>query len=253
MEDNELHPENNIELHHESVEEIMGTPPSKIAALGSGLIFFILIGLFTGSFFITYKDIIKTTAIVYGAVPLEHLVVFGDGSIINLYNNSGDLVSAGDTIMQIRDMYSREFIPVIASCTGVLDIDPMVSFKSSVRQNDTIGLIWENKASPLICVISMQASEMHDIQSGNGMKLYFDKYKTGRDDITIDANIDYLSNFNSGGMLKAITQLQDDQLMDLHLKGELYVPAEILIGEKSIFYRLINPFNGRLKRFDSTQ
>jgi len=54
----------NIELRSEKVRNIIGQIPPKIIRIGITIIFFIIVGILTGTYFFKYEYTIKTTAII---------------------------------------------------------------------------------------------------------------------------------------------------------------------------------------------
>ena len=56
--------EENINLRSEEVQEILGRPPRWIVRVGISIIFVVVTGLFVGSYFFKYPDILSATITV---------------------------------------------------------------------------------------------------------------------------------------------------------------------------------------------
>ncbi len=93
----------NIELRSEKVRNIIGQIPPKIIRMGITVIFFIIVGILTGTYFFKYNYIIKTTAIIVqqkdttyisakipaneiGKVKQGQKVILNFDNVPNLYN-----------------------------------------------------------------------------------------------------------------------------------------------------------------------
>ncbi len=93
----------NIELRSEKVRNIIGQIPPKIIRIGITIIFFIIAGMLTGTYFFKYEYTIKTTAIIeqqadtviikiripaneIGKVKHEQKVILNFNNVPNLYN-----------------------------------------------------------------------------------------------------------------------------------------------------------------------
>jgi hypothetical protein len=237
--------ENNIEIHHPSIENIMGAPPAILVRVGSGFVFSVIIGLFLGSAFFTYRDTIYSQAVLQGGSPPAILTASQNGKIIQ-WVESGP-VNCGDTVMWIE--VPDERLPVKATVSGFLEINPVIDMQKKLRKNDTIGRIWESV--PSVCVIRLTPEQVKHVQKGNKILLHFDRYPSGQYG-TVETEIKAISNFNSGKDFEILAELPhpvitSDQI-ELTLHGNLYASAEIITHEKSLFHRLLNPFRGLTKQ-----
>ena len=94
----------NIELRSEKVRNIIGQIPPSIIRIGITVIFFVIAGLLTASYFFKYNYTIETTATIYqqndttfiqikipaneiNKVKKGHQVILSFDKIQNLYNN----------------------------------------------------------------------------------------------------------------------------------------------------------------------
>jgi hypothetical protein len=237
--------ENNVEVHHPSIENIMGTPPAIMVRMGSEILFSVIIGLFLGSAFFTYQDTILSQAILQGGSPPSTLIASQNGKIIQ--SGESGPVKYGDTIMWME--VSSEQLPVKATASGFLEINPVIDLQKNLRENDTIGRIWESV--PSVCVIRLTPEQVKHVQKGNKIRLHFDRYPSEQYG-TVETEIKAISQFSSGKDFEVLAELPyptvtSDQV-ELTIYGCLYASAEIITGEKSLFHRLINPFRGLTKR-----
>ena len=93
----------NIELRSEKVRNIIGQIPPTIIRIGISLIFFIIIGILIGTYFLKYEYIIKTSSLIKNQndtlicmviIPANeilkvkegHIVIMSLDNIPNLYN-----------------------------------------------------------------------------------------------------------------------------------------------------------------------
>ena len=54
----------NLNLRSEEVQEILGRPPRWLVRVGISIIFIVVIGLFVGSYFLKYPDILSASITV---------------------------------------------------------------------------------------------------------------------------------------------------------------------------------------------
>ncbi|MDR2057979.1 MAG: efflux RND transporter periplasmic adaptor subunit [Dysgonamonadaceae bacterium] len=251
MSEEELFPEKRIELHHHSIDEIMGAPPARIVAVGSGIILILILGLFVGSFFISYPIIIQERAVIQGEIPLTTLTSLESGKIINIYSFSNNIIYQGDTVIQIEKLRTKEIIPIIADVDGIIDFNPLIRIKQVVQPNDTIGHIWDKTPLAGICIIDLSREQMKQVQTGNKIRLHFDAYPSEKFG-TVDTYIQSISTFNTKNQPQIITMLDDSLITSnqytITVRGNLYASVEIITEEQSLFNRLINPFRGLMKK-----
>jgi hypothetical protein len=237
--------EDKVEIHHPSIENIMGTPPAIMVRTGSGILLLVITGLFLGSAFFTYRDTIHSQAVLQGGSPPATLIASQNGKIIQP-GESGP-VNYGDTVMWME--VSGERLPVKATASGFLEINPVIDIQKNLQKNDTIGRIWESV--PSVCVIRLAPEQVKHVQKGNKILLHFDRYPSEQYG-TVETEVKAISNFSSGKDFEVLAELPPHVItsgqVELTLYGCLYASAEIITDEKSLFNRLINPFRGLTKK-----
>ena len=230
-------PEEHIELHHPSIEEIMGTPPANMVSIGSGTILSIMIILLSCSLFFSYPDVVHTTVVVHGDELLTVITAPESGEL-DLHHFSGDKVTKNDTVLEISNIFSGICSTVVTTKSGVVEIDPIIAMKKRVQQNDTIGFIWDCKPTTSFCSVLLLPQQMKGIKVGNKLKITINQPTNTR---IIETKIESIVNSRAGNKTLIIALLPNE-LREMELRGELNAPATIIIGEKTVFQRLINPF-----------
>lgn len=94
---------NKIEIRSEEVQEILGYIPHWIIRSGIGVIFIVLILLFTGSWFFKYPDIITSTISITTENPPASLVAKTSGNIKKLFVTDKQEVSKGEILAIVEN------------------------------------------------------------------------------------------------------------------------------------------------------
>ncbi|MDR2764570.1 MAG: hypothetical protein LBB90_06020 [Tannerella sp.] len=236
-------PEEKIELHHPSMEEIMGAPPAAAIAAGSGVVLAILLTLLAGSIFITVPDVIRTKAIIYGNSPVSVLTAPESGRLV--FTNGGfpdRAVHEGETLVSIRKFMSDEQVPVTAATDGFFEINPVVRYRKSVYRNDTIGYVWDMEPAPAVCTVQLSRSDARKIQAGRTIRLYPEQ---GDFMHCIETEVKEKFDLPSGDRVQIIAVLYGTE--GNTFRGTTEVTADIETGKKSLFGQLVNPFRGLQK------
>lgn len=88
-------PQENHFQYSESVQEILGRPPKWIVRYGITIIFIVIIGLFIGSYYIKYPNVIQAPI----TITTEHLpagvAARCDGKIDSIFFNEGEQITQG--------------------------------------------------------------------------------------------------------------------------------------------------------------
>ncbi|MDR0700367.1 MAG: hypothetical protein LBG28_14305 [Tannerella sp.] len=235
--------EEKIELHHPSMEEIMGAPPAAGIAAGSGTVLAILLALLASSIFITVPDTIRTNAIIYGNSPVSVLTAPESGRPVFANGGFSDsAVHEGDTLLIIRKFMSDEQIPVTAATGGFFEINPVLRYRKSVYRNDTVGYVWDMEPAPVVCTVQLSGSDARKIQAGRKIRLY---PEPGEFMHCIETEVKEKFDLPSGGRVQIIAVLSGTA--GNTFRGTTEVSADIETGKKSLFGQLVNPFRGLQK------
>jgi hypothetical protein len=123
----------NIELRSEKVRNIIGQIPSRLIRVGISVIFFIVVGFITGSYFFEYEYTIETTAtleqrndttLVQIIVPANeknrvkrgHKVILSFDNIQNLYGKKVETQIQGiSNALQIKDNKGFYVLSIVIS------------------------------------------------------------------------------------------------------------------------------------------
>jgi hypothetical protein len=239
------HTTEKIELHHHSIEEIMGTPPVKSVAVGSGLIFLLMLILLAASLAIYTPSIIRTEAAIHGQMPLAVLTASQEGRL--LFTNeirAGQIVQQGDTILRIAKNANEKAIPLLAPATGIFEVNPLARIRGNVSQNDTIGYIQNKKNIPVVCSLQLPDTEVQNVRTGQPIRIFIDDCNSKN---FIEAEITEISGMATTNRTQIIAVLTDKHLHENTIRGVIHVSAEITTGRQSLFHQLINPFRGLKK------
>jgi len=236
--------DSSIELHHHSISEIMGAPPTKSIAMGSGIILILLITLLTGSLFVYYPDTIRTNATVYGQTPVAIITSPESGRITGKSElSSRQTAQKDETILYVENSTTGETFPVVIPMTGILEIKPLVRIRKNVFRNDTIGYIWAEKSAPVVCIFHLTNTVAGNVQPGQKIRVFMDSEDAKS---FIEAEISEKSNSEIANKTQFIALLPTQQEGE-DLRGAINVSTEIIVGKKSLFHQLINPFRGLKK------
>ena len=98
-----FHDDANLSLRSEEVREILGRPPRRIVRWGITVIFVVVAGLFIGSCFIKYPDVLQAPV----TVTTEHLpagvAARSSGKIDTLFVTEGEIVTEGAPIAVLEN------------------------------------------------------------------------------------------------------------------------------------------------------
>jgi len=98
----------NINLRSEEVQEILGRPPRLIVRVGITVILLVVAGLFVGSYFIKYPDIVSATITVNTENLPADVMAKASGRIDSLYVSEKQRVEAGDILAVLENTARTE-------------------------------------------------------------------------------------------------------------------------------------------------
>lgn len=118
----------NIELRSEAVQEILGRPPKWIIRWGITVIFIIVVGLFVGSYFFKYPDVLQATI----TVTTENLPagVMGkvSGRIDTVFVREKEQVKQGEILALIENPAKWEDVLLLKEMMDVEEIVESLGF-----------------------------------------------------------------------------------------------------------------------------
>lgn len=247
MEHKNISESNEIELHHHSIDDIMGTPPSSMLRVGGGILLIIILFLLIGSNFFYYPDIIRLPVEIKGEEPQAVIIADSEGIIQN-WKFDGNVVEK-DTLLQF--VRNDELYSIYAPVSGHFEINPVVEIRKVVHKQDTIGVIWSMNSAPAICSISINPEEFKKIRIGNKIRIHMDRYPSEQYG-SIETSVKAVNYYNSGKELIILAELPSTVVstsnFHFYLRGNLYGIAEIITNEKSLLDRLINPLRRSSKQ-----
>ena len=105
--------EDNLNLRSEEVQEILGRPPRWIVRVGISIIFVVVAGLFTGSYFLKYPDILPATITVTTENLPAGVMAMTTGKIDTIAVTEKQLVREGDLLAIVRNPARYEDIMLV--------------------------------------------------------------------------------------------------------------------------------------------
>jgi hypothetical protein len=235
-----------IELHHHTFDEIMGTPPVRSITKGSGMILILLMVLLVASQFVYTPSILRTNAVIYGQTPLAVLKVPQSGFIVfqDEIPSKWNIIK-DDTVCSIQLLtFEEEFIHVLAPLKGVFEINPLVKIRKNVVQNDTIGIIWNETPSLVVCVLQLPNVDALNVHIGQKIRVFINVNES-KD--LFEAEISEKTKMNTSSYTQLIAILNGIHFQENDFRGVIDASVEIITGQKNLFQQLINPFRGLKK------
>jgi multidrug resistance efflux pump len=118
-------PNNNIEIHSDEVQDIMGNIPHWIIRRGTMVVFAILISIFIGAYVIRYPEIISGSIVLTTSSPPVDLIAKSAGAIEKIFVEEGTKVESGT------------FIAVIQSTANWEDVLRLKNILKKISQSDS--------------------------------------------------------------------------------------------------------------------
>jgi multidrug resistance efflux pump len=91
-----------VNLRSEAVQDILGRPPRWMIRWGISVIFIVILGLFVGSYFFKYPDIVQAQVTVNSEHLPANIVSKISGRIDSLFVNEGQNVNVGDNLALLQ-------------------------------------------------------------------------------------------------------------------------------------------------------
>ena len=113
IKENHSLPEDNLNLRSEEVQEILGHPPRWIVRVGISIIFVVVAGLFVGSYFLKYPDILPATITVTTENLPAGVMAMTTGKIDNIAVTEKQLVKEGDLLAIVRNPAKLEDVMAV--------------------------------------------------------------------------------------------------------------------------------------------
>lgn len=116
----------NLNLRSEEVQEILGRPPRWLVRVGISIIFIVVIGLFVGSYFLKYPDILSASITVTTENLPAGVMAMTTGKIDTIAVTEKQEVKEGDLLAVVRNTAKYEDVMMVkviieASDTGIVE------------------------------------------------------------------------------------------------------------------------------------
>lgn len=138
----------NLDLRSEEVQEILGRPPRWIVRVGISIIFVVVAGLFVGSYFLKYPDILPAPITVTTENLPAGVMAMTTGKIDTIAVAEKQLVKEGELLAVIRNPAKLEDVMVV---------------KRMLEESDTLVVETQNFASPQ--TVYTPSLQLGDLQS----------------------------------------------------------------------------------------
>ena len=140
--------EDNLNLRSEEVQEILGRPPRWIVRVGISIIFVVVAGLFVGSYFLKYPDILPAPITVTTENLPAGVMAMTTGKIDTIAVAEKQTVQEGKLLAVIRNPAKLEDVMVV---------------KRMLEESDTLVVETQNFASPQ--TVYTPSLQLGDLQS----------------------------------------------------------------------------------------
>lgn len=117
-----------IELRSEEVQEILGRPPHWMISSGITVIFIVIAGVFIGSYFFKYPDVLNATIVVTTENLPAGVVARTSGRIDTLFVKEKQKVIKGDVLALITNTASYNDISKLKSSISKFNISDASTF-----------------------------------------------------------------------------------------------------------------------------
>jgi HlyD family secretion protein len=117
-----------IEIRSEEVQEILGKPPKWLIRYGITVIFFIVTGLFTGSYFFKYPDILPATITVTTENLPAEIVAKTSGRIDSILVRDKEKVKQGNVLAVIENPADFKDVMLLRESLADLEINDTLHY-----------------------------------------------------------------------------------------------------------------------------
>ena len=121
IKENHSLPEDNLNLRSEEVQEILGRPPRWIVRVGISIIFVVVAGLFVGSYFLKYPDILPAPITVTTENLPAGVMAMTTGKIDTIAVAEKQTVQEGELLAVIRNPAKLEDVMAVKRMLDELD------------------------------------------------------------------------------------------------------------------------------------
>lgn len=128
--------EDNINLRSEEVQEILGRPPRWIVRAGISVIFIVVAGLFVGSYFLKYPDILPAPITVTTENLPAGVMAMTTGKIDTIAVAEKQTVTEGELLAVIRNPAKLEDVMVVKRMLEGADTVDVETHGRASLQND---------------------------------------------------------------------------------------------------------------------
>lgn len=114
-----------IELKHQEIQELLGTPPGWLTRWGVTIFFFVIAALLIGCYFFRYPDTITALTVITTEQPVTWIVAKKSGNIDSIY------------VCDNRKVKKNQIIAVLQSAANYKDIEILKHYISEIIVSTT--------------------------------------------------------------------------------------------------------------------
>lgn len=118
-----------IELRHEAIQELLGTPPGWLTRWGITIFFCVIVVLLIGCYFFQYPDTITASTTITTEQPVTWIVAKGSGNIDSIYVTDNTKVK------------KNQVIAVLQSAANYRDIESVKQYVNKITEAGDKSLI----------------------------------------------------------------------------------------------------------------
>lgn len=241
--------EKSIALRSSAVQEILGLVPNWMIRCGNTLILFLIIGVFTISYFIKYPNTVTCEVALSTTVPTENLYADIDGTFLKLNIQDGDRVNSGDLLGMITN--DGADMMLTSNMSGQIHFIDFWKIGRHVKQGDLLFTIMPTNHGPYIGKLKVPINQIAKIRKGQQVRIYLSEDIILKNDI-IESTIQRIGTVpDQDGFLSVEVKI-GERLATISDKEISYMPgttgkAEIIVEDlrliERFFYQLRNIFN----------
>lgn len=210
-------------LRSEQLREFINHRPGWLIRWGIPILFAVITGLFAGSYFIQYPDLVKTVGRIQSVNPPKKIIIKSGGRLIKLFKNDSSALLPGDIIGFMESTGNHSEVLQLA---GILDT--LQHFADSNRLEEIPGF-WSSTQFTFSKLGELQQAHQTFMQSFISFKDYLSKgfYLVKKQMLNRDLN-------NSRQLLQTLLQQKKLQEQDLAISIQNYNVYDTLHNEALI-------------------
>lgn len=238
-----------IALRSSAVQEILGLVPNWMIRSGNTLILFLIVGVFTISYFVKYPNTVICEVALGTTEPAENVYTGIDGTFSKLNVQDGAKVNSGDLLGIINN--KGEEMVLKSKLSGQVHFVDFWKIGIEVKRGDFLLRIVPTNHGPYTGRLKVPMKQVAKIRKGQQVRIYLSENIMLKNDI-IESTVQHISTVpDENGFLSVEVKI-GEKLVTINDKNISYIPgtigkAEIIVEDlrliERFFYQLRNVFN----------